>query len=33
MNYQSVNNLAFRTILRLRNQMYISLLIVYITLL
>jgi len=27
MNYQSVNNLAFRTILRLRNHMYITIII------
>ena len=31
MNYQSVNNLAFRTILRLRNQLQVFLLITYIT--
>jgi len=30
MNYQSVNNLAFRTILRLRNQLHIFLIFTYI---
>jgi len=30
MNYQSVNNLAFRTILRLRNQLHIFLIVTYI---
>ena len=30
MNYQSVNNLAFRTILRLRNQLHIFLICTYI---
>jgi RNA polymerase sigma factor (sigma-70 family) len=29
MNYQSVNNLAFRTILRLRNQLHIFLVVAY----
>ena len=32
MNYQSVNNLAFRTILRLRNQLHILLPLIYIIL-